>query len=421
MKVFKFGGASVKDAGAVRNITDILKHFQGEKIVIVISAMGKTTNLLEELTEAYFSQKASAFDLFKKLKDFHTQIMEELIPDKNHRAHQSLDETFYKLENILNSEPVENYNFQYDQIVAFGELLSTKIVSFYTYEQNIPNWWIDARSIIRTNNQYREAIVLWDETTNLINQKVLPLLEEHGFIITQGFIGATAEQLSTTLGREGSDYTAAVIGSVINASEVTVWKDVPGVLNADPKLFSFAKKMEELSYSEAIEMTYYGAKVLHPKTIKPLENKKIPLRVRSFSSIKENGSIINSATKATLYPPIIILKEDQVLIKMLTSDISFISEEHLSKIYGLFARYNVKINMMQNSAISLFICCDNKGYKIEPLLKDLYAEFTVDVTDNVKLLTIRHYNEGIINQLAMNKNILLEQRARNTYQMAVLD
>ena len=291
MKIFKFGGASVKDADAVVNVTNILNQFAGQKIVVVISAMGKSTNALESIFKAYMA-KQDYQPALEALKEFHLSVIGQLFSDKNHSVYQLFNETITQLETILEKEPIENANYQYDQIVSFGELLSTKIISHYAHDNGVKNRWINAKSIIRTDNKYREANIDWVNTNQQIISRVTQKHQEADVIITQGFIGATPERLTTTLGREGSDFTAAIIGAALDAESVTVWKDVPGILTGDPKIFKNAELMDKLSYNEAIEMTYYGAKVLHPKTIKPLENKGIPLHVKSFVEPSQNGTVI---------------------------------------------------------------------------------------------------------------------------------
>lgn len=421
MKVFKFGGASVKDAEAVRNVSRIIGNYKNDNIVVVVSAMGKTTNDLENLIKAHYDRSKKRFQILEIIKSFHIKIIDELFNDKQHAVYQLFENTIGKLEQTLQEDPIENYNFYYDQIVSYGELLSTKIISHYAYDNGTNNRWVDARNLIRTDNIYREAKVKWNETAQLITTKTTAIFKEAPIIITQGFIGATDEKLTTTLGREGSDFSAAIIASCLNAEEVSVWKDVPGILNADPRKFDFARKLDTISYNEAIEMTYYGAKVLHPKTIKPLENKRIPLRVRSFKDINESGTLVEKLKIDPTYPPIVILEPNQILISIQTQDFSFITEENMQFIYGLCAKNYVKVNMMQNSAITLNLCCDYVAYKINPIILDLEESFDCNVINDAELLTIRHYNYEMIYELTKEKDILLEQKSKQTYQFVIKD
>jgi len=416
MKIFKFGGASVKDADAVVNVTNILNQFAGQKIVVVISAMGKSTNALESIFKAYMA-KQDYQPALEALKDFHLSVIGQLFSDKNHSVYQLFNETITQLETILEKEPIENANYQYDQIVSFGELLSTKIISHYAHDNGVKNRWINAKSIIRTDNKYREANIDWVNTNQQIISRVSQKHQEADVIITQGFIGATPERLTTTLGREGSDFTAAIIGAALDAESVTVWKDVPGILTGDPKIFKNAELMDKLSYNEAIEMTYYGAKVLHPKTIKPLENKGIPLHVKSFVEPSQNGTVIEKLNQEINYKPITILEKDQIQIKVRTKDLSFISEKNLSDIYRTCAQNQLRINLMQHSAVSLTLVCDDKPYKTKKVLACLDELFDMSLRPNVELLTIRHYDYEIIYQLCKDKKVLMESKSQNTYQI----
>ena len=420
MKVFKFGGASVKNAEAVINIASILDTYRKEKLVIVVSAMDKTTNAMEELVVSHYSLNKIATDQLKKTKDFHYGIINTLFDKQNNGpVLNRVDLLFKELESILELDPVDNYNYEYAQIVCYGELLSTSIIYEYLVSQNMKADWIDARKIIKTNNDYREAKINWPQTEKNIKKYISPSIDKDKLVITQGFIGSTAERMTSTLGREGSDFTAAILGSVLDAEYVAVWKDVPGILNADPKLFNFAKKMDLVSYKEAIEMTYYGAKVLHPKTIKPLENKGIPLHVMSFIKPADDGTIIRKLDEEPLYPPITIKEPNQIVISIYTTDFSFISESDMSRILLLCSKHKVRVNMMQNKAISMNLCCTNKDYKIEPLINDLKKEFTVINKDKLELLTIRHYNYEIVYELSKSKNIIMEQKSASTYQFVI--
>lgn len=418
MQVFKFGGASVKDADSVKNVSSILKTFAAEPTVVVISAMGKTTNKLEELVNAYFYKKGDADSIMQELKNAHLAIVKELFPDKNHAIYNDLENVFVELIWALEEEPSFSYNHHYDQIVSMGEILSTKIVSAYLNQAGISNKWVDARGLIQTDNSYREGKVDYELSETLVKTQLLPLLSSSPLVITQGFIGGTSENFTTTLGREGSDYTAALLAYFTDASRVIIWKDVPGVLNADPKYFKNTKKIDELTYHDAIELTYYGASVIHPKTIKPLQNKNIPLYVRSFVKPGEPGTVIKDGDKridVTSY----IFKTDQILLSIQPKDFSFIAEDNMSAIFEIFSKHQVRINMMQNSAISFSICADNDPYRIEPLITDLQEQFKVLYNTNVQLMTIRNYDQDTIAKLSENKLVLIEQRSRNTHQMVM--
>lgn len=408
MKVFKFGGASVKDASAVRNVGEVLQLFPGEKIVVVISAMGKTTNALEEIVRLAY-HKHDYKPQINALRTYHTDIINQLsLP-------LSIDSFIEKI--ITHAEtnrhlPVPQY---YDQIVSMGELISTTIVSTYLNEAGIINEWLDAREIIQTDNTWREGVVNWENTTQLVKD-ILPEKIKHAHVITQGFIGKTSEGETTTLGREGSDYTGAILAHILQAEGLYIWKDVPGVLSADPKIFSETVNIPELTYYEAVEMTYYGATVIHPKTIKPLQNKQIPLYVKSFIHPQDAGTVIHHNDLKKEYPPVIILKKNQTLLSIITTDFSFIVEENLSKIYTILATHNVKVNMIQTAAMSCTISIDTNSYKEEQLETDLQKEYKVVKNENLSLLTIRHYTDEIALRLTEGKEIILTQRSRNTLQ-----
>lgn len=415
MQVFKFGGASVKDAEAVKNLGSVLKLFPNEKICVVISAMGKTTNALERLTDAFFHKKENAETVLEEIKDFHLKICHHLFDSPDHPIYTELENTFVELHWAIEDEPTHGYDFEYDQIVSMGEVISTKIVSAYLNKIGINNKWLDARGIIQTDNTYREGKVDFELTETLAKKDLTPLFDSNNIVITQGFIGGTSENFTTTLGREGSDYTASILAYCLSAKSVTIWKDVPGVLNADPKWFKNTKKIDELSYQDAIELTYYGASVIHPKTIKPLQNKGIPLLVKSFIHPKEQGSIIQESSKR-LQIPSYIFKVHQILISIQPKDFSFIAEENLSDIFEIISKHQVKINVMQLSAISFSVCCDNSE-KIKPLIEELQVLFKVLYNENVELMTVRYYNEETLESLTKNKTVLLEQRSRFTVQM----
>lgn len=419
MKVFKFGGASVKDANGVRNLQNILSLYPDENIVVVISAIGKTTNLLENILDAYYDQPNRMADMVNTLKENHYQIANELTTQTD-RIITKLNSVFEQLENSLAEEHSENYDFDYDQIVSQGEILSTKLVSTYLNFIGIKNHWLDARQLIRTDNTYREGKVIWDTTIPMIQHQVSEVFnknKEH-IIITQGFIGGTAERLTTTLGREGSDYSAAILAFALDAESVTIWKDVPGLLNADPKLFPDAVKLDQIPYEEAIELAYYGATIIHPKTLKPLQNKKIPLYVKPFFTPLENGSIIddNELKNPT---PSYIFKNNQLLITLFPKDFSFISVENLSEIFSILSLNKIKINLMQNSALSFSFCMDNKTHQVEHVIRQLSENYKVKYNDTVQLITIRHYSAESLDKVLKNREILVEQKNRTTIQLII--
>lgn len=416
-KIFKFGGASVKDAASVKNVGTILKKYSGDKLVIVVSAMGKTTNALEKVVDSYFHQKGDAHEKLNEVKEYHTEIIDELFKGNGQEIKKHLNNFFVEIEWVLEEKPARSFGFVYDQIVSFGELIATRIVSAYLNDAGIINEWLDVRSCIQTDNTYREGKVNWELTTSYVNQNILPLLEKSNVILTQGFIGSTSENFTTTLGREGSDYTAAILAHALNAESVTVWKDVPGVLNADPKFFSDAQLLQQLTYVDAIELAYFGASVIHPKTIQPLENKRISLYVKSFVNPDLKGTLISAESETKPLVPSFIFKSNQVLVSISAKDFSFIAEESLSTIFSLFAEHRVKMNLMQNSAISFSVCADYDQMKINPLLEKLKAGFKVLYNDGLELYTIRHYFQSTIDMLSQGKEILLEQRSRNTVQL----
>ncbi len=417
MLVFKFGGASVKDAAGVINLSNIVKKFEGEQLLMVVSAMGKTTNALEKLTRAYADGSDEVNEIFNEIKSYHFNIIKELF-EPGDKVYDEVANTFVEIDWMLEDEPHDNYDFAYDQIVSIGELVSTRIVAAYLNKCGIKTQWTDARSYIHTDNTYREGNVDWEKTRESISRDIPKALEK-GIVLTQGFFGGTSENFTTTLGREGSDYTASIFASCLQAKSVTTWKDVPGILNADPKIFSDTVKFDELSYQEAIEMTFYGASVIHPKTIKPLQNAKIPLLVKSFNDPDAPGTVISETAKPVFEKPVIILKQNQVLLSIAAKDYAFISEDHLSEIFSLFAQNQVKINIMQTSALSFSVCFDLKPERFEKLLKGLTPNFKVRYNEDISLITVRHYKLGALRDLVADKIVLLEQVSRNTAQMVV--
>ncbi|MFN8277594.1 MAG: aspartate kinase [Chitinophagales bacterium] len=411
MQVYKFGGASVKNEAAVRNVAEILKHYPRKKVVVV-SAMGKTTNALEAVVNAYVAGNEWQLP-FKQVEEQHQTIAQQLLPNAS-ATMARINQWCLSVEQFLLQNTSTHYQFIYDQVVSLGEFLSTTIVSDYCNAVGVENQFLNVKEVLATDHAYTEARVDWNATENAIRSKVAAASAE--VIVTQGFIGCTTEGFSTTLGREGSDYTAAIFAFCLQAEKMTVWKDVAGIMNADPKLFPNAVFIRELSYREAIEMTYYGASVIHPKTIKPLQNRNIPLAVRSFIDFNHEGSLI-SAEGAGSLPPVIIVKDNQVLLSFSTRDFSFIAEEHLSKLFAAFADQRLRANLMQNGAISYSVVVDFKKEKIDRIKAMLSDEFAIVSNEALTLLTIRHYNAAITEELTTGRDILLRQISRNTLQV----
>ena len=416
MKIFKFGGASVKNAEAVRNVAAILRRYQGEQLVIVISAMGKTTNHLEKIHQARF-QKENCHPLVADLMDFHEEIAAELFADPESSL-QSTWEYFSQLQEQISSPIVGDYDQEYDQIVGYGELLSTTMVHAYLLEQGINAGFIDARRVVKTDQRFRDARVDWNKSAMGIEQ-VKTQLNKHSVVITQGFIGSAGTGLNTTLGREGSDFTAAILAFLLDAESVTIWKDVPGMLNADPKWFPNTVKLDRISFREAIELAYYGASVIHPKTIKPLQNKGIPLYIKSFIDPEADGSVIQESSAFDNLVPSFILKRDQVLISMSTKDFSFVVEDNLKEIFDVLSDLGIRVHLMENSALSFSICMDKDEYKQNRLFAALANRYTIRYNEDLHLVTIRHYDEATLKMLTENKEILLEQRSRQTVRLVM--
>lgn len=419
MRVFKFGGASVKDADSVKNVAAILRLFHEGPLVIVVSAMGKTTNALEKVVQTHCNAGGNAFSLLDDVRKYHLDIMDELFSDPSDPVYGLVNNFFVEAEWILEEEP-RPYDFVYDQIVSIGELVSTAILSAWLNREGLPNRWLDVRDCLITDDNYREARVDWPLTGERIRNNVARLIgADCRMVVTQGFIGATADNYTTTLGREGSDYTAAVFSHFLDAESVTIWKDVPGVLNADPRYFTDAQKLEQLSYSDAIELSYYGASVIHPKTIKPLENKDIPLYVKSFRDPGSRGTVIGKNLQTKPQVPSFILKNDQMLISLSAKDFSFIAEDNLSEIFGIFAALSVKINLMQNSAITFSVCVDDDPMKTPQLLARLQQDYRLRYNTGVQLYTVRYYYPSTLEMLSDKREILLEQRSRTTAQLVM--
>ncbi len=429
IKVFKFGGASVNSAKGVRNVASIISRFPEDHIAMIISAMGKTTNALEELLKFYMSGNAGPMvESFYRIKAFHFEILQKLFKEKSHPVFAVLEDLFEQLHGYLHNPQLtrgkkREYNFEYDQVVSYGELLATAIVHHYLALSGINTRLFDARKLIRTDSAYRDAKVDWIFTGKKIRTKMREFFAVNNssrkVAVLQGFIGGDKEGNTTTLGREGSDYTAAIVAHSLKTKEVTIWKDVPGVMNADPKWFKHAKKLEVLSYREAIELAYYGNWVIHPKTIKPLENANITLHVRSFLKPELDGTTIEHLAEWKVSHPIYILKRNQVLISISPRDFSFIVEENLSQIFDLLAKHHVKVNVMQNSAISFTICVDSDRVTGTDMLAALHENYTLRYNENVELLTIRHYNPAAISRVTKGRKILMEQKTRNTIHLVV--
>ncbi|MBI1837433.1 MAG: aspartate kinase [Flavobacteriia bacterium] len=422
MKVFKFGGASVKDAAAVRNVSRILSLYKGDQICVVVSAMGKTTNSMELLVQALWERNELKYnELVDERLQFHLSILNELFSEKHYSIYKTVEDLFENLKNKFQQPISENYDFEYDQIVSLGEVISSLIVTSFLKEQGHLVEWADSRKLIRTNNLYREGNVDWQKTEELIKSKFLPEFKKVSIQITQGFIGHTSEGFTTTLGREGSDYTAGIFAYCCDAQDVTIWKDVPGMLNADPKWFDNTVKLDSISFKEAIELSYYGATVIHPKTIKPLQNKGIPLYVKSFIDPQADGTVIQESTEKDHLVPSFIFKMNQLLVSLTPKDFSFIIEENLSDIFNRLAKMNAKINLMQNSALSFSIALDRDKINIEKLLETFQDTFNVRYNENLELVTVRHFDQATIDRVTEGKEIIVEQKTKQTVRFLMKD
>ena len=422
MRIFKFGGASVKDAEAVKNVAHVLSKYDGEDIAVVVSAMGKTTNALEVLTNCYFHKTGDPFAELEKLRTFHNEILDEIFESKTHSVYDEIANALMEVEWVIEDAPTGTYAFEYDQIVSNGELMSTKIVVAYLQSIGKKAEWLDARDIIKTDNTYREAKIDWSLTQESIDEYLASKFTgDANIVVTQGFVGVTSENFTSTLGREGSDFSAAILAHCMGAEKMTIWKDVPGMLNADPKWFDETLKLDHISYREAIELAYYGATVIHPKTIKPLQNKSIVLYVKSFLDAEEEGTKIDSNAASDELIPSFIFKMNQVLISISARDFSFIVEQNLSQIFGIFAKHSVRIHLMQNSAINFSACVDYNKYKIPELIADLQEHYKVLYNEQLELVTIRHYDQTTIDRVTLGKEILVEQKSRATARMVMKD
>lgn len=419
MKVFKFGGASVNSTERIKNLCEIVRLFPNEKMVIIISAMGKTTNALEKVAESFYkNKKDEAFHLFEQVKQQHLTTAKYLLVTGYLACEVQLKSFFTEIEWLLHDKPLKDYNYYYDQIVCSGELLSTTIVSAYLNEAGVKNKWIDVRDIFRTDDDFRDGNIDWEYTSEKVLKDVVTEFKNVDIVLTQGFIGSTGENESTTLGREGSDYSAAVFANILDAESLTIWKDVDSVMNADPKQFSDAEAIAELNYKEVIEMAYYGAQVIHPKTIKPLQNKNIPLFVRCFLDPSLPGTVIHNKPLRNL-PPIVVLKENQVILEMCSKDFSFIGEQYVGHLYHLFENFHIKPNLTQNGAISFICVLDDRADKIEKIALASADFLDVQVIKGLSLLTIRHYTNEILEKLTKGKTVVLRQQTPDTIQLVL--
>lgn len=415
IKVFKFGGFAVSDAKSVKNLANIIASHANDQILIIVSAMGKTTDALENLCKAFVEGEDDAHEILNNIKQFHENIMLDLFENKNNPVFYEIANTFVEIEWMLEDEPHPDYDFNYDQIVSIGEFLSSRIVAAYLNQNKIDTNWLDARDFIHTDNSYREGIIDMDKT-KLSMPKLLNQLKKQ-VLVTQGFIGGTSENFTTTLGREGSDYSAAIFASCLQAESLTVWKDVSGIMNADPRLFPDAQKYDELPYSEALEMAYYGATIIHPKTIKPLQNANVPLYVKPFLEPNEKGTIIHSMAILNTDIAAKIVKNNQMLLSMSTKDFSFIDEQILIYLLQCVSQSNIKINMMQRSAMSLSVCFNQDDVKFNKLLNTLKDKFNCKYNQKLSLLTVRHFKKENLNAICSGKTIIMEQFSRNTAQI----
>ena len=416
MKIFKFGGASIKDAQGVKNVTTVLKKTGEKDLVVVISAMGKMTNALEEVVTAHLAKSDTLKDHLLTVETYHYNILKELFPNKERAIYKAVSGLLDQLKGFLTSSKSKNHAFVYDQIVSYGELISTTIVSTYLSEENIKNTWLDVRGCIKTDDNYRDAKLDWEVTQKRIIDKVHPT----GITVTQGFLGAEHENnFTTTLGREGSDYTAAIFAYCLNGESVTIWKDVPGVLNADPRYFSKTQLLNKISYREAIELAFYGASVIHPKTLQPLQRKEIPLYVKSFYNPEDEGTCVGKGVTLDPKTSCFILKKNQVLISLSSLDFSFMMEDNIGDVFKWLHEYKMKVELIQNSAISFSVCVDNKYDKLDELLVKLREKFKVKWNEGVTLYTIRHSVPSEIKALTRDRNVLLKQESRDTVQIIV--
>ena len=417
MRIFKFGGASVKDADGIKNVMSVLQKVGHDDVLLVISAMGKTTNALEIVIKNYFEKSTEFHASLQEVRKYHNQILLDLFEEEEHDVFFAVNSHFADLEYFLRSNKSPNYSFVYDQVISFGEIVSTTIVSHYFNEKGLKNNWIDVRNFIKTDNTYRDANVDWEQTQKLISKGI----KKKSLNITQGFLGSDENNFTTTLGREGSDYTAAIFAYCLSAESVTIWKDVPGVLNADPRYFENAVLLNQISYREAIELAFYGASVIHPKTLQPLQKKEIPLYVKSFINPLLPGTSVAKGADLEPKTPCFIVKKNQLLISLSSIDFSFIMEENISEIFGLFHQFKMKVSLIQNSAISFSVCIEDKYGNFNELKTILAKKFKVSYNENVSLYTIRHFNKEASEMVEKGKEVLLRQISRETMQVVTKD
>ena len=413
MRIFKFGGASVKDADGIKNVFSVLEKVGHEDTLLVISAMGKTTNALELVIKNYFEKSNELHASLQEVRKYHNQILMDLFDDEEHDVFYAVNSHFADLEYFIRSNKSPNYNFVYDQVVSYGEIISTTIVSHYFNHAGLKNNWIDVRNFIKTNNNYRDAELDWEKTQQFISKGI----KKKALNITQGFLGSDENNFTTTLGREGSDYTAAIFAYCLSAESVTIWKDVPGVLNADPRYFENAVLLNQISYREAIELAFYGASVIHPKTLQPLQRKEIPLYVKSFVNPLLPGTSVSKGADLEPQTPCFIVKKNQLLISLSSIDFSFIMEENISEIFALFHQYKIKVSLIQNSAISFSVCVEDKFGNFGELKNILSKKFKVAYNEDVSLYTIRHFDEKAAQIVENGKNVLVKQISRETMQL----
>ncbi len=415
MRIFKFGGASVKDADGVKNLVKVLQETGHENTLLVVSAMGKTTNAMEAVVDSYFEDKDKIHATIQEVVQYHDSILIELFKNKEHPIFDRIKTLVDEVRGFLAWNKSPKYNFVYDQVVGYGELISTSIISYYLNEKGVDNNWVDVRNFIKTDSNYRDVTVNWEKTQERISEGI----DRQKLNITQGFLGSDDHNFTTTLGREGSDYSAAILAYCLNVDSVTIWKDVPGVLNADPRYFEETQLLHKISYSEAIELAFYGASVIHPKTLQPLQGKEIPLHVKSFINPKAPGTTVGKGMGIDPNVPCFIVKKNQVLMKLSSLDFSFIVEDSISELFKLFHDHKMKVDLIQNSAISFSVCVDNRFGRLQELLSVLKSRFKVECHEGVSLYTIRHFNEEAIASLQNGYEVLIEQRGKNTLQLVV--
>jgi len=415
MKVFKFGGASVKDAEGVKNVVQVLQKIGFSDVLLVISAMGKMTNAFEKITDAYYYKKEKLHFLIDEVRAYHYEIATDLFGDKEHQIFSEMEELFSEMTVFMIRNRSKDYNFVYDQIVSIAEFISTKIVSSYFNKVGIENTWINVKEFIKTNNDFRDAKVDWKLTEQNIRAKIIP----HKLYITQGFLASDNEGKTTTLGREGSDYSAGIFAYCLSAESLTIWKDVEGVLNADPRYFEETQLLQQISYTEAIELAFYGASVIHPKTLQPLQKKEIPLYVKSFKEPQNEGTKVDRGRQIKPETPCFIVKKDQILLSISSIDFSFIVERNISDIFDLLHKHKMKVNLIQNSAISFSVCMNDDFDKLENLFEELKVKFKIDFYKDVSLFTIRHFDENAIAKIEKNNTILLKQISKETAQIVI--